>query len=146
MPIEFPWGVTGSTVAIPPNPAASGTSLTVAAGTGATFPAPPFDMLVWPAGAVPTGANSETVRVTAVAGDVLTVRRQAQNSLARSMVLGDSLIVTAPPRVIVTLPTDRRPAYDIYIPDSHGLIVSDEFEPAAGYEVELAADGILEII
>ena len=42
-----------STVVTAPTPATSGTTLTVTAGEGARFPAPPFNATVWPSTAMP---------------------------------------------------------------------------------------------
>jgi hypothetical protein len=76
-----------STVATAPTPAASGTSLVVAAGTGSRFFAGPAS--VYPAGSTPTPANAEVVNITAVSTDTLTITRQAESSSARTIVAGD---------------------------------------------------------
>ncbi len=64
-----------STVATPPSPAASGTSLVVTAGEGALFPAVSFNAVIWPPNVQPTTANSEIVRVTNIATDTFTITR-----------------------------------------------------------------------
>lgn len=76
-----------STVATAPSPAASGTSLVVAAGTGSRF----FVGLasVYPAGATPTPANAEVVSITAISTDTLTITRAQESSSARTVVVGD---------------------------------------------------------
>jgi hypothetical protein len=54
------------------SPGTSGTTFNVT--DGSVFPAPQFNATVWPASpAQPTAANAEIVRVTVVAGNVLTV-------------------------------------------------------------------------
>lgn len=58
-----------SMVATAPSPPTAGTSLTVASGDGAKFPAAPFNATVWPASTQPTTANAEIVRVTAISTD-----------------------------------------------------------------------------
>ena len=67
----------------------SGTSLVVAAGTGAVFPAVPFNVVVWPAGQQPVATNAEIVRVTARATDTLTITRTQEGTSARSIIIGD---------------------------------------------------------
>lgn len=80
-----------STVATAPSPATSGTSLVVATGDGAKFPAAPFNATVWPAGAQATTANAEIVRVTAVSTDTLTITRAQESTSARTIVVGDQI-------------------------------------------------------
>lgn len=85
-----------STVATAPSPASSGTSLVVAAGHGTRFPAVPFNASVWPIGVVPTPANAEIVRVTAIATDTFTITRQGEpgGTAARSIIIGDQIAAT----------------------------------------------------
>src|SRR5688572_27507900 len=83
-----------STVATAPSPAASGTSLTVAAGQGALFPAAPFNCTVWPSDVQPLASNAEVIRVTVKAGDVLTIVRAQEGSDARTIVVGDQIAAT----------------------------------------------------
>lgn len=83
-----------STVATAPVPAASGTSLVVAAGQGALFPAVPFNVTVWPAGVLPLASNAEIVRVTNIAVDTLTITRTQEGSSARTIVVGDQIAAT----------------------------------------------------
>lgn len=77
-----------TTVATAPSPATSGTSLTVATGTGSRL----YDgmAVLHPAGAVPTAANAEVVSIT-VSGDVVTLTRAQESSTARTVVAGDIL-------------------------------------------------------
>lgn len=83
-----------SSVATAPAPATTGLSLTVTAGTGALFPAAPFNCTVFPAGSSPTSSNAEIIRVTVVAGDVLTIVRAQEGSSARSIIAGDTIANT----------------------------------------------------
>jgi len=77
-----------STLATAPSPPTTGLSLTVAAGDGARFGAP-CNLTVWPPGVGPTFANAEIVRVSSIAGDVLTLSARAQEGTpARSVVAG----------------------------------------------------------
>jgi hypothetical protein len=87
-----------STIASAPSPAASGTSLDVAAGEGARFPAVPFNATVWPANQIATPANAEIVRVTAIATDTLTIARAQETGAggpsARTILVGDQIAAT----------------------------------------------------
>ena len=80
-----------STVTVAPVPATTGLTLTVAAGEGALFPAAPFNCTVWPGAnftVPPLASNAEIVRVTAVVGDVLTIVRAQEGTVARSIAVG----------------------------------------------------------
>lgn len=94
-----------SSVATAPTPATSGTSLTVKAGEGARFGAPPFNATAWPANAVPTPANAEVIRVTAVAGDVLTIARGQEGSTPRAIGTNDLLAATITAKTLTDLET-----------------------------------------
>jgi len=97
-----------TTVATAPSPASSGTSLIVAAGKGARFPAAPFYANVWPTAVDPTEANIETVQVTAVVTDTLTIVR---GTPARSIVVGDQIAVPPLATVIITIDATCRRAF-----------------------------------
>lgn len=83
-----------SLVDVAPDPAISGTELTVTTYEGALFPAAPFNATIWPAGTVPTAANAEIVRVTDVAGDVLTIERAQEGTAAIAIVAGMNIAQT----------------------------------------------------
>jgi hypothetical protein len=53
MPFDAHKNLAVSLVAIAPVPAASGVTLDVSPGTGARFPAAPFNAAIWPAGCAP---------------------------------------------------------------------------------------------
>ena len=80
-----------STVALAPVPPTSGTALTIAAGDGVYFAPVPFNVVVCPAGTLPTAPNAEILRVTAKAGDVFTIARMQEGSQARNVVAGDQI-------------------------------------------------------
>jgi hypothetical protein len=80
-----------STIATAPSPAASGTSLVVAAGQGTLFPAVPFNATIWPTGTQPTSANAEIVRVTNISTDTFTITRTQEGTAARTIVVGDQI-------------------------------------------------------
>ncbi len=77
-----------STVLTAPSPAASGTTLTLAAGGGALMPATPFNAAVWPTGTGPLMSNAEIVRVTNVSGDDLTIVRAQEGTTAKDIAVG----------------------------------------------------------
>ncbi|HEY1833865.1 MAG TPA: hypothetical protein VGG08_05465 [Solirubrobacteraceae bacterium] len=81
-----------TTVTVAPSPAASGTSLTV--GDPEVLPVPPFNAVVWPAGApIPLATQAEVVRVTADASGVLTIVRDAETGgITRSIRVGDQFM------------------------------------------------------
>lgn len=83
-----------STIATAPSPASSGTSLVVHAGDGGLFPAAPFNVIIWPFGAIPNVANSEIVRVTNVSADTFTIARDQEGTSPRSVVVGDQIALT----------------------------------------------------
>lgn len=83
-----------STVATAPSPASSGTSLVVASGEGARFPATPFNATVWPTDAIPDPTNAEIVRVTDISTDTFTITRAQEGSSARSVAVGDQIAAT----------------------------------------------------
>jgi hypothetical protein len=83
-----------STVLTAPSPATSGTTLTVQSGDGTKFPTPPFNAVIWPSQAAPTTTNAEIVRVTGIAGDVLTFTRAQESTSARAVVAGDQIAAT----------------------------------------------------
>ena len=95
-----------STVATAPSPAASGTSLTVAAGQGARFPTTPFEATIWPSGSQPLASNAEIVLVTAITNDTLTITRTQEGTSARSIVAGDQIAATSLPTLHVTFPVN----------------------------------------
>lgn len=89
-----------STVATAPSPATSGTSLVLAAATGALFPAPPFNAVCWPSGgATASQSNAEFVRVTAISTDTLTIIRAQEGSTAQSIAVGWQLALTGTAKV-----------------------------------------------
>lgn len=83
-----------STVLTAPSPATSGTSVVLQSGDGANFPAAPFNITIWPAGAQPTPANAEIARCTVKATDTLTITRAQESSSARTVVVGDQIAAT----------------------------------------------------
>lgn len=82
------------TIGTAPSPASSGTTLSVTTGHGARFPAVTFNATIWPAGASPLASNAEIVRVTNKGGgDNWTITRTQEYSLARSIAVGDQIML-----------------------------------------------------
>lgn len=74
-----------SIVATAPSPADSGTSLVVAAGHGARFPAAPFYIVAHPPSEMPTLDNAEKILVTAKSTDTFTLDRAEGGTTAQSI-------------------------------------------------------------
>lgn len=85
-----------STVATAPSPATSGTSLTVQTGHGARFPTVPFNASVRPNVPVNYSAavDAEIVRVTNIAGDILTIARAQESTSAIAIAIGYQIAAT----------------------------------------------------
>lgn len=86
-----------------PAPGLAGTSLTVASGQGALFPAAPFNCTVWPAGVQPTAFNAEIVRVTAIVGDTLTITRTQEGSTPVNIEVGFQIANTTSRKVFTDI-------------------------------------------
>jgi len=86
-----------SVVATAPSPATSGTTLTVTTGHGSRFPDPTtdgsFPITVWPTASTPDPSNAEICLCTARSGDVLTIIRTQEGTTARSVVIGDQVML-----------------------------------------------------
>lgn len=97
------------TVLTAPSPAISGLSLTLQTGQGSIFPTAPFNATVWPVGIAPLTSNAEIIRVTAKAGDVFTIVRQApgEGSGARTIVVGDQVVCALTKKGLTDLEPDE---------------------------------------
>ena len=91
-----------STVLTAPVPATSGLTLTVAAGTGALF-AFPMNLVVWPVGTQASAASAEIIRVTGIAGDILTIVRTQEGSANRAIVAGDLIAAAVTIKVLTDI-------------------------------------------
>jgi hypothetical protein len=96
MPFDTHKNLAAALVVTAPTPAISGTSLTVMAGRGALFSVPPFNATVHLAAVsvVDLPTQAEIVRVTGIAGDVLTLLRAQEGTAARAIVAGDAISET----------------------------------------------------
>lgn len=99
-----------STVASPPSPAVSGTSLVVATGEGGRFPSSgSFDVVVCPAGESPmwaagsaAGGNFELLRSTR-SGDTFSFARAQGGTSARTILAGDRFYQPYAPRALTDI-------------------------------------------
>lgn len=73
-------------VSTPPSPATTGTTLGYSGAVN--LPAPPYNLVVWPANVDATQSNSEIVRVTADSGTALTIVRAQEGTTAKSIQSG----------------------------------------------------------
>lgn len=108
MALELTTNFATSTVATAPSPATSGTSLVVAAGHGARFPAgaQDFNAVVCPADAQPTPANAEIVRVTSISTDTFTITRAQESTSARTIVVGDRIYAGITAKTLADINSD----------------------------------------
>jgi hypothetical protein len=93
-------------IATAPSPASSGTSFVLNSGEGATFPDPAsgqFNVIVWPVGVQPTATNAEVCRVTARSSDTFTIVRAQEGSSARTVIVGDQVMMAPSAQVFETL-------------------------------------------
>lgn len=94
-----------ATVAVAPSPSTSGTSLIIASGYAALFPAVPFNATVWPSTANPTDANAEIVRVTNITGDIFTIVRAQEGTTAKAIAAGYKIGNTVTAKVFTDIET-----------------------------------------
>jgi hypothetical protein len=109
-----------STIATAPSPAASGTSLVVASGQGALFPAVPFNATIWPTGAQPTSTNAEIVRVTNISSDTFTITRTQESTSARTIVVGDQIAASITAKTLTDIEDNFVNSWSPYIPPAAG--------------------------
>jgi len=81
-------------VSVAPSPDTSGTTLELGGGAAALMPAVPFNATVWPPNVIPLSTNAEIVRVTNIAGSVLTITRAQESSSAMAIAVGWSFANT----------------------------------------------------
>jgi hypothetical protein len=95
---NFAYGV----VTTAPSPADTGTTLSISETEAANYPDPAsvgeYNVVVWPDGEKPLSSNAEIVRFTAKAaasgGEVeFTIEREQEDTSARSIIVGDQLII-----------------------------------------------------
>lgn len=129
-----------STVATAPSPASSGTSLVVAAGDGAKFPAVPFNAFVFTAGANPYTGNCEIVRVTGISTDTFTIARNTGTETvnqARSIVVGDQIVAGLTAKTL----TDAEVNCDVQVFTTTGANTWTKPAGAKSVHVQLIAAG-----
>jgi len=65
----------------------------------------PFNATVWAVGEIPVPSNAEIVRVTNIAGDVLTITRSQESTSARSILVGDQIAATVTAKTLTDIET-----------------------------------------
>jgi pectate lyase-like protein len=116
-----------TTVATPPTPATTGTTLTPTSVS--TFPDPavsgPFNVVVWPTGQQPLSTNAEILRVTALAGGIWTITRTQEGSLSRSITTGDQLALTMTAKLLTDIESNiPSPATQPPAPTAKGDVIA----------------------
>lgn len=127
-----------SLVATAPSPASSGLSLTVGTGEGSRFPPVPFNATIWPTAANPLPTNAEIIRVTAIAGDALTIVRAQEGSSARTVVIGDQIAATETAQFLGLGLVNVTPSYGLSIPPNHSVVVSGPYRVNDGVTVRIS--------
>jgi hypothetical protein len=96
-----------STVATAPSPALSGVTVVLQSGDGARFPAAPFNVLIWAAGALPLTSNAEIARCTTIVSDTLTIARATATEPnvigPRAIVVGDQIAVAVTAKALTDI-------------------------------------------
>lgn len=108
---NFPY----STVATAPSPATSGSTLVVTAGQGALFPTVPFNAVIWPAVFQPLASNAEIVRVTDISTDTLTITRAQENTVVRTVVMGDQIAANITLKTLTDIESALDPALSWFL-------------------------------
>lgn len=116
-----------STIATPPSPATSGTSLAVDTGEGDRFPAVPFNATVKPVGVDATPENSEIIRVTGRTADTFTtIVRAQESSTARGILAGDQIVAGVSSKTL----TDIEDAIASILAGGMPMLTADPASPA----------------
>lgn len=92
-----------STVATAPSPATTGLSLVVATGQGTRFGSVfPYNATVYQASATAEqiASGGEVIRITARVSDTLTIVRMQEGTAARTILVGDQIVVGPTPKTI----------------------------------------------
>ena len=92
-------------VLVPPSPPATGTSIELLLGQGQRCPTVPFNATLWPVDEYPEPVNAEIVRVTARSGDVLTIIRAQEGTVAQAIAAGYAFSASITKKMIDELRT-----------------------------------------
>lgn len=134
-----------SLVATAPSPATSGTSLVVTAGQGVLFPATPFNAVIWPTASQPITTNAEIVTVTNISTDTLTIVRQAENTSARTVIVGDQIAATITLATLNDMEGELAPSADKQVLAGFSSYFPDYYEIASGKAMDVGEGAILEV-
>ena len=135
-----------SLVATAPSPASSGTSLIVTAGQGSLFPAPPFNVTIWPTALQPLASNAEIVTVIGISTDTFTIVRARENTSARTVVVGDQIAATITAKALTDTQSQAAPADDLQIQANCCEFVQRQLLIASGKKVSIGLGGHLRIM
>lgn len=135
-----------SLVETAPSPASSGVSLNVTAGQGALFPAVPFNLVIWPAGAQPLSTTAEIVTVTAISGDVLTIVRAQEGTAARTVVIGDQVSAGITKRTLNDVEGNLQPATNMQVQPNFVTVLGGEYVIAVNTRTTIRSGGRLKIL
>ncbi len=110
-----------------PDPAISGTTLTVSEDDGGKFPDPPLVALVWRGEQLPTPTTSEELEVSVIDGDVLTFERgDSPIAIEAGMMIG---VIETVPRIklgemirLEIFYTDPEEPYTLRLQDPSGAV------------------------
>lgn len=139
-----------SHIVTPPDPAESGTSLTVVAGEGARFLSDidqlPFTALVWPVQTMPQyGTNAERLTVIAIDGDVLTLER-SDDPVALLAGWQVAVLETTPSydygTTVAVATAAAGSAYALAVRDPQGRVTEPDTGGSATYPLALTHSGI----
>lgn len=134
-----------STVATAPVPAASGTTMSFAAGGGALMPAVPYRLVVFPTGVQPLASNAEVVLVTAQSGDNVTA--MTRGSSPRTIIVGDQADNGITSEMLdETQAVNMSPNVDIAVPAGYSLVVARKLTIASGKKVTIGSGAILRVL
>lgn len=134
-----------STVATAPNPASTGTQLTINAGDGAKLSPGTYNATVWPTGTNPLTSNAEIVRVTGKSGDILQIQRTQENTTARSILIGDQIAssITAKTVTDIEVPgANAARAYIATLETTTSTSYADLTTPGPSVTVTIGANGL----
>lgn len=110
-----------SKVKTAPSPSDTGTSLIVTSGNGELFPAPPFNIVIYPPNVQPLASNAEIARVINVVGDTFTISRAQEDTTAISILGGYQVSAAVTNKMFTDLEypvsNTKTSAYDMTIYD-----------------------------
>lgn len=128
-----------STVRTAPSPAISGTTLVLASGQGTLFadPVVGYNCTIWPAGVNPTAANAEIIRVTALAGDTMTIERAQEGSTAQLITTGFQIANSITKKALTDI--EARSLTYVFNAHAYGAVGDNVTDDTAGVQAAIDA-------